>query len=84
MDPGDWIFAGEEYKTCAEFPKAYWLRLCEEWATDYAEIASSRAAARQIRELAQLDTRNVMDFAPPRSCHIRIVSTAVVVLGSMR
>jgi pimeloyl-ACP methyl ester carboxylesterase len=44
MDPGDWIFAGEEHKNSAEFPPTYWQRICEEWATDYAQVAKSRAA----------------------------------------
>ena len=49
MDPGDWIFAGEEYKNAHEFPSGYWPRLCEEWATDYTAIAAARDLRRPIR-----------------------------------
>ena len=61
MDPGDWIFAGEEYKTAAEFPPRYWQRLCEEWATDYVRIAKGGRDGEMVYE----DLAPVRELALP-------------------
>ena len=55
MDPGDWVFRGDEYVAKTSFPPNYWRRLCETWAEDYKPIADARARG-QPQAAAELAT----------------------------
>ena len=72
MDPGDWVFRGEEYNAKASFPPNYWRSLCETWSEDYKPIADARARG-QTHVAADL----AAELAP-----VRASGLPTIVLGS--